>query len=59
MERLRLPLNPVPGITEMVSATELPCLTVRDVGELLKENRGGGLTVRKKVIVDCKLPDTP
>jgi len=57
--RATVPVNPVLGVTVMVSAALAPCTTLRVAGEAASEKSAGGTTVKAMVQVALRLPDLP
>ena len=54
-----LRVNPYWPLTVMVGFPDAPWATVREVGEALKVNVGGGVTVSESVVVAVKVPEVP
>jgi hypothetical protein len=57
--KVTLPLKPPVGLTVIVLVPLLPCVIVTEVGDAERVKFGGAFTVRLRVVVCVKLPDTP
>jgi len=54
-----LPLNPLLGVTVMVSVTLVPCTTLSVAAEAFNEKFAGAATVKAIPTVALRLPDWP